>query len=59
MTGDFNDEGLVDEIEGLTLGQMIELEDWIKFYDTSYTYVGKVIYAGRKTLFNDIDIMMI
>ena len=43
MTGQFNEEGLVDSVEGLTDGQMIELEGWIKFYDTSYTYKGNGI----------------
>ena len=41
MTGEFNEEGLIDDIEGLKSGQMIELEDWIKFYDTTYIYKGK------------------
>ena len=41
MTGEFNEKGLVDEVDGLTDGQMIELENWIKFYETSYIYIGK------------------
>lgn len=43
MTGEFNEQGLVDDIEGLTTWQMIELEDWIKFYDKTYIYKGKLV----------------
>ena len=40
MTGDFTDKGLVDEVTDLTPAQMLELENWIKFYDETYTYKG-------------------
>ncbi|ELT90457.1 hypothetical protein CAPTEDRAFT_110664 [Capitella teleta] len=43
MTGDFTEEGLVDEVTGLSPQQMLELEKWVKFYDENYTYKGKVI----------------
>lgn len=43
VTGEFNDEGLTDDIEGLTPLQLGELEDWVKFYDKDYTFVGKLI----------------
>ena len=42
MTGEFNEEGLIDDVEGLLRTQMLELEDWIKFYDKSYTYKGNI-----------------
>ena len=41
VTGEFNDAGLVDDVTGLTLGQMLELEHWIKFYDSGYLYKGE------------------
>ena len=44
MTGEFTDEGLVDEVTGLTLVQMLELENWIKFYDENYVYKGDIYY---------------
>ena len=43
VTGEFNEEGLTDDIEGLTPLQLGELEDWAKFYDKDYTFVGKLI----------------
>ena len=41
MTGEFNKEGLRDDVVGLSGQQMLELDNWIKFYDTSYIYAGK------------------
>ena len=41
MTGEFNDEGLVDDVSGLSSPEMLELEGWIKFYDKTYTYKGE------------------
>ncbi len=43
ITGEFNDEGLIDDIEGLSLAQIGELDGWVKFYDKDYTFVGKLI----------------
>ena len=40
MTGEFTPEGLIEDATGLTPLQMIELEDWIKFYDDKYIYKG-------------------
>lgn len=40
MTGEFTEEGLIDEVTGLTPAQMLELERWIKFYDENYVYIG-------------------
>nr|XP_002126672.1 neuferricin-like [Ciona intestinalis] len=43
VTGDFSDEGLTDDIEGMDSKLMIGFDDWIQFYSSSYTYVGTVI----------------
>ena len=43
VTGEFNEEGLIDDVEGLTALQLGELEEWMKFYDKDYTFVGKLI----------------
>ena len=43
VTGEFNDEGLTDDVEGLTALQHGEIADWVKFYDKDYTFVGKLI----------------
>lgn len=40
LTGEFNEKGLIDETTGLTNGQFLELENWIKFYDKTYVYKG-------------------
>ena len=43
VTGEFNKEGLIDDLSGLTLLQLDEVENWAQFYDKDYTYVGKLI----------------
>ncbi|XP_038059270.1 neuferricin-like [Patiria miniata] len=43
VTGEFNDEGLVDDVEGLSPQQMIEVETWVNFYKKEYVPVGKLI----------------
>ena len=43
MTGEFNEVGLTDDIEGLSPAQVGELDGWVKFYDKDYTFVGKLI----------------
>lgn len=43
VTGQFDEEGLVDDIEGLTPLQVGEVDEWIKFYNKEYKYVGKLI----------------
>ena len=40
MTGQFNEEGLIDDISDFTPHQMHEIHDWQQFYFTSYTYLG-------------------
>lgn len=43
VTGKFDDEGLIDDVEGLSPLELGEMENWLKFYDTDYTFVGKLI----------------
>ena len=43
VTGEFNEEGLVETIDGLTPLEVGEIDRWTKFYDTDYTFVGKLI----------------
>ncbi len=43
ITGEFDEEGLIDNIEGFTPGQVADLDGWVKFYDKDYTFVGKLI----------------
>lgn len=43
VTGEFNDEGLIDDLEGFTPHQVGEVDGWVKFYDETYTFVGKLI----------------
>lgn len=43
VTGEFNDEGLSDDVSELTPLQLLDIEGWVKFYDKDYTYVGKLI----------------
>ena len=54
VTGEFNDEGLIDDIRGLKPAEINELQTWIDFYNKDYTFYGKVIGAfydkdGRPT----------
>ena len=51
MTGEFNEDGLIDDVEGLTYTELLELEDWIKFYDKSYVYKGIVNTCWKYKLF--------
>ena len=43
VTGEFNEEGLTDDLDGFTPLQIGEIDGWVKFYDKTYTYVGKLI----------------
>ncbi len=43
VTGEFDEKGLIDDISELSPLQLGELENWVKFYHTDYTYVGKLI----------------
>lgn len=43
VTGEFNEKGLIPDIEGLTPQQVLSIDEWAKFYHKDYTYVGKLI----------------
>ena len=43
VTGEFDEKGLTDDLEGLSPLQIGEIEGWTKFYDKEYTFVGKLI----------------
>ena len=43
ITGEFNEEGLTDDVSDLTPLELGELEGWVEFYEKDYTYVGKLI----------------
>lgn len=43
VTGEFNEQGLTDDVDGLSNGDYQGLEDWMAFYHKDYTYVGKLI----------------
>ena len=43
VTGEFDEDGLTDDLEGLSPLQLGEIENWVKFYTDDYTYVGKLI----------------
>ena len=41
VTGDFTDEGLVEDVEGLSPQEMLEVKRWEEFYEKDYTLIGK------------------
>ncbi len=41
VTGQFNEEGLIEDVSDFSPSQLYELYDWKEFYHKSYTYVGK------------------
>ncbi len=43
ISGEFNNEGLVDDIAGLKDEDCLSLSEWAKFYKKQYKYIGKVI----------------
>ncbi|CAG0915187.1 unnamed protein product [Notodromas monacha] len=45
VTGDFSPEGLIDDVDGLSDADLRGLDEWSKFYDREYSYVGKL--SGR------------
>ncbi|NXS53679.1 NEUFC protein, partial [Brachypteracias leptosomus] len=42
-TGDFTQAGLVDDVSGLSPGQMLAIQSWLSFYFDNYDPVGKVM----------------
>jgi len=43
ITGEFNKEGLIPEVKGLTPSQMLGIEDWLSFYRKDYNPAGVLI----------------
>ena len=43
VMGEFNEEGLTDNLGGFSPLQIGEIDGWVKFYDKTYTFVGKLI----------------
>ena len=43
MTGEFNETGLVDNIDDLSSQDYLGLANWIKFYFEKYKFVGMLI----------------
>ena len=48
ITGQFEEEGLKDDVDGFNEGQMKEVMDWVGFYEREYVYVGKFIKLFTK-----------
>jgi len=40
VSGQFDEEGLVQEVDGLSSGDYLGLEEWARFYEKDYTRVG-------------------
>nr|XP_033777380.1 neuferricin [Geotrypetes seraphini]XP_033777381.1 neuferricin [Geotrypetes seraphini]XP_033777382.1 neuferricin [Geotrypetes seraphini] len=43
VTGDFTENGLVDDVSGLSATEMLILRDWLSFYKKNYIFVGKLV----------------
>lgn len=43
ITGDFTEKGLIEDINGLSLQELLGIDGWLKFYEKDYKYVGKLI----------------
>lgn len=44
ITGDFTEEGLIDDVLDLSLQDLKSLSDWSKFYHKEYRYKGKICF---------------
>ncbi len=42
ITGEFNKEGLGDDVEDFSPRQMMEVNTWVEFYKEEYTHIGKL-----------------
>lgn len=42
IIGDFNSEGLTDDVSSLSAQQVKALDDWVQFYNKNYIYKGKL-----------------
>ncbi|CAG0882257.1 unnamed protein product [Cyprideis torosa] len=45
VTGEFNEKGLVENIDGLSFKDYLGIMDWAHLYDKEYDYVGKLVGA--------------
>lgn len=45
ITGEFTEEGLTDDLNGITDENLLAFSQWVDFYEKDYTFVGKL--AGR------------
>lgn len=43
ISGDFTEEGLIDDIEGLKPSEALEIQTWVEFYEKEYVYLGKLV----------------
>ncbi len=42
VSGQFDEEGLIDDVTGLSWQDYLGLQEWVEFYHKDYKYVGKV-----------------
>ena len=47
VSGDFTEAGLIDDVSGLSSTDYIGLDEWVKFYNTDYKYVGKYLVQEK------------
>lgn len=48
VTGEFAEEGLTDDVKGLSPKEVKSILQWADFYDTDYIYKGMTLfYVGR------------
>lgn len=40
ISGNFTDEGLIEDIDDITGGEILELNNWLDFYKTNYVFKG-------------------
>uniref|UniRef100_A0A131YVR6 Cytochrome b5 domain containing protein n=1 Tax=Rhipicephalus appendiculatus TaxID=34631 RepID=A0A131YVR6_RHIAP len=45
ITGEFTEEGLTDDLNGISDENLLAFSQWVDFYEKDYTFVGKL--AGR------------
>ena len=56
VTGEFTEEGLVDDISGLDSSNYLSLKEWSEFYEKDYKYIGEIItfYRFRINLIGEL-----
>ncbi|EZA62443.1 hypothetical protein DMN91_004014 [Ooceraea biroi] len=42
ITGEFDEQGLTDDVSSLSVRQVKALDDWLQFYNENYVYKGKL-----------------